>query len=36
MTTILMNGQVKHINPEGLTKNRALTNVISVVGGIQS
>ncbi len=34
--TTSKNGQVQHINPDALSKNPVLTNVISVVGGTQS
>jgi len=34
--TTSKNGQVRHINPDVLSKSPAFTKVISVVGGTQS
>ena len=34
--TTSKNGQVQHINPDGLSKNPAFTNVISVTGNVKT
>jgi len=34
--TTSQNGQVQHINPDGLSKNPAFTNVISVTGNVKT
>ena len=34
--TALTNGQVQHINPEGLVKNPAFTNLITVTGQVKT